>query len=60
MGGGIFFIFAIILAALDFFIPFFLLKGIPSFLASYLFWSLLTLAMVIFGAIYTRGWGNSS
>jgi hypothetical protein len=42
-------------------IPYGVLAGIPSFAASYLFWSVLTLAViVVFGLVYTSRWGRKS
>ena len=51
-------LFIIALAAADFFVPFFLLKDVPKFYGSYLFWSGLTLLVIIGGIIYTRNWGR--
>jgi|GEM_PF-3009644 len=44
------------LFAVDFFIPFFVLKDRASFFGSYLYWSLLTLVVIGGGIIYTRRW----
>ncbi|NBC30314.1 MAG: hypothetical protein GVY29_10030 [Spirochaetes bacterium] len=42
-------------------IPYGVLGGIPSFAASYLFWSVLTLAViVVFAFVYTSRWGRKS
>lgn len=55
---NIFLVFTL-LAFLDFFVPFYLLGNIPSFLASYAFWSILTLTVIIVGAFYiNRTWGG--
>jgi len=54
-----FFLVFALLALLDFFVPFYLLGDIPSFLASYAFWSLLTLTVIVTGALYIkRTWGG--
>lgn len=53
---GAFLIILFGLGGIDFCIPFFLLKDIPSFLGNYLFWCLLTLVMLVFGVVHTSNW----
>lgn len=49
----------LVIAALDFFVPFYALKDVGSFLGSYLFWSVLTLTVIVFGVLYVdRTWGS--
>ena len=47
---------ALALALIDYFVPFYFLKDLESFLGNYLFWSVLSLLTVIFGIIVTRNW----
>lgn len=57
---GLYFLFLSIgLVIIDVLVPYLFLKGIASFWSSFLFWSLLTLAVIIFGIVYTRKWGRS-
>jgi hypothetical protein len=58
MRGTYFLLLSIGLALVDVLVPYLLLRSIPSFLASYLFWCLLTLAVILFGALYVRRWGG--
>ena len=60
MRGRWFVIIAVVLAAVDILIPFLVLRENASFLGSYLFWSLLTLSVIVFGIVYTLGWGKDS
>ncbi len=46
------------LALADVLVPYLLLRSIASFTASFLFWCLITFAMVLFGILATRGWGG--
>jgi len=49
----------IVLALVDFFVPFYLLKDIARFTGSYLFWCLLALTVIVLGALYIRRtWGG--
>ncbi|MFP4589096.1 MAG: hypothetical protein ACOCZX_00975 [Candidatus Bipolaricaulota bacterium] len=48
----------LLLGAVDFCVPFFLLKSVPSFLANYLFWCGLTLIVILYGASRTRNWSS--
>jgi hypothetical protein len=58
MKGSTFVLIALGIALIDIIIPFVILKDIGTFSANYLFWSLLTLGVIIFGALYTRKWGK--
>lgn len=49
-----------IVAFLDIFLPFGLLRRNGTFAGSFLAWSLLTLAVVISGFIYTASWGRNT
>lgn len=60
MKGTHFLALAVVLALVDVLIPYAFLKDIASFQASYLFWTLLTLSVVIFGILYTRRWRRDS
>ena len=42
----------------DVLVPYLLIGHIPSLGASYLFWSVLTLAVILFAVIYVRNWGR--
>ncbi|MFW6104418.1 MAG: hypothetical protein ACOC6I_01100 [Candidatus Bipolaricaulota bacterium] len=47
------------LALIDFFVPFYLLGDVASFYASYLFWCLLTLSVIVAGSLYVKmTWGG--
>ena len=58
MKGWIFFILCLVIAAVDVLVPYLFLADRASFTASYLFWSLLTAATIIFSIIYTWRWGR--
>lgn len=60
MRGIPFLILAVVIALVDVLVPYLILGNIASFLASYLFWCLITLGTIIFGIIYTRNWGKKS
>ena len=51
-------IFFLILAVVDFTIPFYVLNDVAQFTGSYLFWSLLTLVIIVLGIAYTGTWGE--
>jgi len=59
MSGKVFLIFAVALAAVDVLIPFLLLASIGSFLASFLFWCVLTAVLIVFAAVATRTWRSN-
>ncbi|OKY78617.1 MAG: hypothetical protein BTN85_1114 [Candidatus Methanohalarchaeum thermophilum] len=52
------FLFIILVAFLDLFVPFVFLKGLGSFFGSYLFWVLLTLVVLVYGRFKMKGWGR--
>ncbi len=56
MRGFHFLLLAIGLVLVDVLVPYLVLKDNAGFGASYLFWCLLTLAVIIFGIFYTRKW----
>jgi hypothetical protein len=50
---------AVFIALVDFFIPFYILKNVSNFFGNYLFWSLLTLGVIVTGLFYVhRTWGS--
>jgi hypothetical protein len=59
MRGLHFLILAAGLALVDGLVPYLLLRDIARFHGTYLFWSLLTLAVILFAWWYTRRWGRS-
>ncbi len=50
----------VIVTAVDLLVPYFFIGGIASLAASYLFWTVLTLAVIIFAVVYTSQWGRRS
>jgi len=59
MSGRLFLALALILAALDYFVPFHMLKDIDNFFGCYLFWSALTFMVIISGIItVNKTWGK--
>ncbi len=49
----------LVIAVLDFFVPFYVLKDVGSFFGSYFFWSALTLTVIVSGLLYVdRTWGS--
>jgi len=58
MSGKTFFVFLLVLSLVDYTVPYYLVGRIPSFLAAYLFWCLLALAMIVFAVFYTRPWSD--
>lgn len=58
MSGRVFLTIGLILAALDYFVPFHLLKNVDNFFGCYLFWSGLTLIVIVSGIITVKKtWG---
>lgn len=51
---------AVGLALLDILVPYLLLRDVGSFAGSFLFWCLLTLTVIVLGAVAVRGWGGRS
>jgi hypothetical protein len=47
---------AVIVGLIDVLVPYLVLAGTGSFRASFLFWCVITLAMIVFAAVYTRRW----
>ncbi len=60
MRGRTLVVLAVGLALLDILVPYLLLRDIGSFAGSFLFWCLLTLAVIVLGAVAVRGWGGRS
>ncbi|MFP4136014.1 MAG: hypothetical protein ACLFN7_03040 [Candidatus Acetothermia bacterium] len=59
MSGLKFFLVFILLAFLDFLVPFYLLTDVSSFWGSFFFWSFLTLVTIVTGSFYIRNtWGG--
>lgn len=56
MKGLPFLILALVVTAIDVLIPYMVLARTGSFLASFLFWCVITAAMIVFAAVYTRRW----
>lgn len=49
---------AAVLTAIDVLIPYLVLKDIPSFMATFFFWCILTFAVIIGAIAYMRNWGR--
>lgn len=49
---------SLILVVLDVGIPYLFLKDIGEFWASYLYWALLAVTVLILGVIYIKDWGG--
>lgn len=58
MNGKMFLIVAVVLAAVDVLVPYLLLAQTGSFLASFLFWCLLTALVIVLASFWTRSWRN--
>lgn len=56
MKGRTFLILALVVAAVDVLIPYLVLAQTGSFAASFLFWCVLTLAMIVYVGFATRSW----
>lgn len=56
MNGVTFLIIAFVVAAIDVLIPYLILAQMGSFLASFLFWCVITAAMIVFAVFSTRRW----
>ena len=56
MKGLPFLILALVVTAIDVLIPYLVLARTGSFFASFLFWCVITAAMIVFAAVYTRRW----
>jgi hypothetical protein len=53
-----FFVVAVAVAVIDVVVPFVLIGNVASFSASFLFWCLLTLIVIVAAGIYIRDWGK--
>ncbi|MCF8036271.1 MAG: hypothetical protein K9K62_05330 [Desulfobacteraceae bacterium] len=60
MRGLHFLVILVIVTAVDLLVPYFFIGGIGSLGASYLFWTLLTLIVIVFAVVYTSQWGRRS
>lgn len=49
---------AIILGAIDVGIPYLLFRNVSSYWINYLFWSILTLTVLLVGILKIRNWGE--
>lgn len=58
MKGKTFLVLAVILVAVDVLVPYLVLADVPSFAASFLFWSALTLIVIGAAAWHIRHWGR--
>lgn len=48
----------VVAAILDVCVPYLILKDTTAFWANYVFWTLLTMVVIIFGLIQVRDWGE--
>lgn len=60
MKGLRFLIVSIVLVVLDVVVPYMVFASTGSFAASFLFWCLLTLAVIVYAGVYTRRWRDPS
>lgn len=58
MKGRTFLVLAVALVAVDLLVPYLILADVPSFAASFLFWSALTLLVIVAAARHIRHWGK--
>lgn len=58
MKGRAFLILALAVAAVDILVPYLVLARTGSFAASFLFWCVITLAMIVYAGFATRRWTN--
>ena len=58
MKGRTFLVLAVALVAVDLLVPYLFLADVPSFAASFLFWSALTLLVIVAAARHIRHWGQ--
>lgn len=58
MKGRLFLLLAVAIALVDVLVPYLVLASTGSFLASFLFWCVLTLAMIVYAGFATRSWRN--
>lgn len=58
MKGRTFLVLAVVLVAVDLLVPYLVLADVPSFAASFLFWSALTFFVLVAAAWHIRHWGE--
>ncbi len=58
MKGLSFLVFLVVLTAVDLLIPYLWLRDVPRFAASFLFWCVLTVGMIVWAVFATRRWGE--
>lgn len=58
MRGRTFLILALVVVAVDVLVPYLILADVASFAASFLFWSALTLLVILAAAWHIRHWGE--
>lgn len=58
MRGRTFLLWALGLVAVDLFLPYFVLADSARFGASFLFWCVFTLAVIVWAARHTRSWSD--
>ena len=58
MKGIPFLVLAIVMTAIDVLVPYLVLATTGSFWASFFFWCVVTLVMIVFAAFHTRSWRN--
>ncbi len=51
-------ILALLLAVINFGVPYIVLKDVASFSANYLFWTTLTFIVILFGIWNVKSWGD--
>lgn len=56
MKGSVFVLTAVLLAVTSVGVPYLFFTESGSFMASFLFWTVLTLAVIVAAAVYTRRW----
>ena len=59
MRGTRFLIISILLVVADVIVPYLLFTATGSFAASFLFWCVLTFAVIVYAAVHTRRWRDA-
>jgi hypothetical protein len=54
--GSVFFVLAVLIAIIDVAVPYLVFARTGSFLASFLFWTVITLVVIVAAGLYTRRW----
>ncbi|MFW6040278.1 MAG: hypothetical protein ACOC85_00400 [Thermoplasmatota archaeon] len=54
----LFFLFAAFIAGINFSVPYLVLKNVTSYWANYLFWTVLTIFVIVIGYLLIRNWGE--